>query len=396
MKKSGLTLPPLALYVHIPWCLKKCPYCDFNSHTYQGGLPETAYINKLLVDLQQDLFLVQGRELLSIFIGGGTPSLFSPASIARLLSNIEKLIPFSSDIEITMEANPGTFGINKFKGFRIAGVNRLSIGIQSFNKRFLHALGRVHNDEEAHKSAANVRSTGFENFNLDLMFGLPDQSSSDAMADLDTALKYEPPHLSWYQLTIEPNTVFFNQPPALPDIDLISDIQDQGIALLSNHNFSRYEVSAFSAAGKQARHNINYWQFGDYLGIGAGAHGKITHPESGKIIRTRKTKQPSSYLEKSKELLNKKTEVKAEDLPLEFLMNSLRLSDGCDEFFFEQRTGLPITLIKNSIEGLRASGMIRKECLATTDKGFRFLNDVLNEFLPLDNPLTDRISVRSN
>lgn len=399
MSQPRLSLPPLSLYIHIPWCLKKCPYCDFNSHAYAGELPETSYIDCLLADLQSDLAYTRDRELVSIFIGGGTPSLFSPESISRLLSEIEKLIPFSADIEITMEANPGTFEINKFKGFRTAGINRLSIGIQSFNKKYLQALGRVHDDLEARAAAKNALAAGFDNFNLDLMFALPDQSIDDAMTDLNIALDCGAPHLSWYQLTIEPNTVFYSRPPILPEDDLISDMQDQGIALLGAHNLARYEISAYSNPGRNSVHNLNYWHYGDYLGIGAGAHGKITLPDEKRIIRTRKTRQPANYLANSlsssdnpmAELVN----VSDEDLPLEFMMNTLRLVNGSDVELFERYTGLSITTISHELEGLRNKGLLKHDTLATTDQGYKFLNDVLAEFLPADDQLIDRIPLHS-
>ncbi|MFT5320144.1 MAG: putative oxygen-independent coproporphyrinogen III oxidase [Pseudohongiellaceae bacterium] len=395
MSKTRLILPPLSLYIHIPWCLKKCPYCDFNSHAYEGELPEKPYIDNLLADLKSDLPYVQGRELVSIFIGGGTPSLFSPASISRLLSDIEKLIPFSKAIEITMEANPGTFEINKFKGFRSAGINRLSIGIQSFDKAALKALGRVHDDAEAKTAAKNVRAAGFENFNLDLMFGLPDQSIKDALADLDIALQCEPPHLSWYQLTIEPNTVFYSQPPQLPEDDLVSEMQDRGIELLAAHNLSRYEISAFCRADKASTHNLNYWRFGDYLGIGAGAHGKVTLPGEQRIMRTRKTRQPAKYLANRQQIMAGLTEVSVADLPLEFMMNALRLVSGSDEMSFEQRTGLSINSISSELTRLRESGLLGKDALATTDRGYKFLNNVLAEFLPADDQTNDRIPLHA-
>ena len=395
MSQSRLILPPLSLYIHIPWCLKKCPYCDFNSHAYAGDLPEKPYIDNLLADLESDLPYVQGRELVSIFIGGGTPSLFSPASISRLLSEIEKLIPFSKAIEITMEANPGTFEINKFKGFRSAGINRLSIGIQSFDKAALKALGRVHDDAEARTAAENVRAAGFENFNLDLMFGLPDQSIEDALVDLDIALQCEPPHLSWYQLTIEPNTVFYSQPPLLPEDDLVSEMQDKGIALLAAHKLSRYEISAFCRPDKASTHNLNYWRFGDYLGIGAGAHGKVSLPGEQRIMRTRKTRQPAKYLANAQNMMAGLTEVSVADLPLEFMMNALRLVSGSDEMSFEQRTGLSINSISSELARLRTGGLLGKDTLATTDQGYKFLNNVLAEFLPADDQANDRIPLRS-
>ncbi len=391
MNQPRLSLPPLSLYVHIPWCLKKCPYCDFNSHAFEGELPEQAYIDCLLADLQRDLPWVQNRKLISIFIGGGTPSLFSPASIERLLSAIEQRVGFSPAIEITMEANPGTFEKEKFRDFRHAGINRLSIGIQSFNKKYLSALGRVHDDTEALTAAANVRAAGFDNFNLDLMFGLPQQGIDEALADLRAALAVEPEHLSWYQLTVEPNTVFFSKPPSLPDDDLLGDMQEAGVELLSRQGFSRYEVSAFSKPNKQSIHNLNYWRFGDYLGIGAGAHGKITLPAEQRIIRTRKIRQPGSYLEHTDDTLAGCETITTTELPIEFMMNALRLSAGTEESLFQQRTGLPITDIAESLQRLRHAGLLEKDNLATTDKGYNFLNHVLGEFMPDEQAPENRI-----
>jgi len=393
MSQNRLSLPPLSLYVHIPWCLKKCPYCDFNSHAFQGELPEQAYIDSLLADLKRDLRWVQNRELTSIFIGGGTPSLFSPASIERLLSAIEQSVGFSADIEITMEANPGTFEMEKFRDFRHAGINRLSLGIQSFNKNYLNTLGRVHDDVEALTAASNVRKAGFDNFNLDLMFGLPQQGIDEALADLRSALAVEPEHLSWYQLTIEPNTVFYSKPPSLPEDDLLGDMQEAGVELLSAQGFSRYEVSAFSKPNKQSTHNLNYWRFGDYLGIGAGAHGKITLPAEQQIIRTRKIRQPASYLEHTDNTLAGCETITTAELPIEFMMNALRLSAGTEESLFQQRTGLPISEIAGSLQRLRNAGLLRKENLATTDKGFNFLNNVLAEFMPDEPAHENRINL---
>jgi len=391
MNQPRLSLPPLSLYVHIPWCLKKCPYCDFNSHAFEGELPEQAYIDCLLADLQRDLPWVQNRELISIFIGGGTPSLFSPRSMERLLAGIEKHLPFGTDIEITMEANPGTFEREKFRDFRLAGINRLSLGIQSFNRQYLQALGRVHDDREALTAAANVRGAGFDNFNLDLMFGLPKQGIAEALADLRSALEVAPEHLSWYQLTIEPNTVFYSKPPALPEDDLLGDMQEAGVQLLSGQGFSRYEVSAFSRPDRQSRHNLNYWQFGDYLGIGAGAHGKITLPTENRIIRTRKIRQPSSYLEHTASPLAGLEAIEPADLPVEFMMNVLRLEAGAPENLFEQRTGLPISDIADSLQRLRNAGLLRPEHLATTDKGYNFLNTVLEKFMTDGQPTANTI-----
>ena len=388
-------LPPLGLYIHIPWCLKKCPYCDFNSHAVDGDLPETEYCEQLIRDMTLDLPLVQGRQLDSIFIGGGTPSLFSPEYIGELLEKVSAEIPFAPEIEITLEANPGTFETEKFSRFREAGINRLSIGIQSFNQQKLSALGRVHSDQEALNASANAINAGFDNYNLDLMFGLPGQTMQQALDDLETALSFHPTHLSWYQLTLEPNTLFYSKPPVLPDDDFIAELQEKGTALLEKNGFSRYEVSAFSIPGKNSAHNMNYWQFGDYLGIGAGAHGKITLPEEKKIIRTRKIRQPSSYLQQKDSFTAELKEIDENDLPLEFLMNALRLCAGCDTNLFEERTSLSMNCIQAQIDSLRKKGLLQKERLAATDRGFLFLNSLLQEFLPTVHQDKDQIPVHS-
>ncbi|MFL2840240.1 MAG: radical SAM family heme chaperone HemW [Pseudohongiellaceae bacterium] len=375
------TLPPLSLYIHIPWCLKKCPYCDFNSHAFERSFPEKNYIKALLEDLKTDLIYVEGRILQSIFIGGGTPSLFSPESISYLLTNINSFIPFMQNIEITLEANPGTFEQIKFSEFHAAGINRLSIGVQSFDPAFLKKLGRVHSEHEALLAAEIALQAGFTNFNLDLMFGLPEQTAEQAITDLKQAIQLQPSHLSWYQLTIEPNTVFYNRPPALPPLITIEAIQDQGVALLETTDFKRYEVSAFSQAGKQSRHNLNYWQFGDYLGIGAGAHGKISLPHKNQIIRTKKTKQPQAYLEPNNSYLTDVTPIPEEDLALEFMMNALRLSEGIDIEMLEERTGLNLNEISSILSKLRNKGLLQPDTLCTTPKGYNLLNNVLQAFM---------------
>ena len=394
MNEQRLTLPPASLYIHIPWCIKKCPYCDFNSHAYKDALPETAYIEKLIADLKQDLPLLQGRKFTSIFIGGGTPSLFSPGGIETLLSAVEKLAGFDGDIEITMEANPGTFELEKFSAFRSAGINRLSIGIQSFQQPYLEKLGRVHSDNEAKLAAQNAFAAGFKNFNLDLMFGLPGQSVEDALKDLEMAVACNPPHLSWYQLTIEPNTVFYSKPPLLPEEEILSHIQDAGIEFLSTNGLSRYEVSAFSRQNQESRHNLNYWQFGDYLGIGAGAHGKVTLPEENRILRTRKVRQPDNYLQQENPVAEIK-EVQPNDLSLEFMMNVLRLSNGCEKALFEERTGLTLQSIEPLLASLREKNLLRTDRLQTTSKGSLFLDTLLAEFMPAENHTVERIEVNS-
>lgn len=379
----GLSLPPLSLYIHIPWCLKKCPYCDFNSHEFENTLPEQAYVERLLEDLTLDLPYVQGRSLRSIFIGGGTPSLFSPTALHKLLETIQSLIPFADNIEITLEANPGTFEQEKFSYFRQAGINRLSIGIQSFQQDFLEKLGRVHDDKEALIASDIARKAGFNNFNLDLMFALPGQNTKRALDDLKQAIACQPTHLSWYQLTIEPNTVFYRKPPVLPLANLIDNMQDSGIELLESSGYARYEISAFSQAGKQAQHNLNYWQFGDYLGIGAGAHGKISKPSVNQIVRTRKLKQPKAYLAaNSKKGYTAQTDIiPTQDLALEFMMNTLRLTEGVHPDFFQARTGLTLDSLSSVITSLQEQHLLRTDTLATTPKGLNLLNNVLQAFM---------------
>ncbi len=376
-------LPPLALYIHIPWCVRKCPYCDFNSHAAGPTLPEEEYVDALLADLDADLRHVHGRTLTSIFFGGGTPSLFSDRALGRLLEGVERRVAFAPDIEITLEANPGTFEQAKFKGYRALGINRLSIGVQSFQEAKLKALGRIHDGNEAVRAADMARAAGFDNFNLDLMHGLPEQSIEDALFDLRTAISQGPTHLSWYQLTMEPNTVFWSQPPVLPEDDLLWDIQEAGQALLAAEGYAQYEVSAYAQTGKQARHNLNYWTFGDFLGIGAGAHAKLSAPD-GRILRSWKTRLPKDYLDPSKAFQAGERVLGADELPFEFLMNVLRLTDGVPARLFSERTGLPLA----SLDAARAEAEGRKllraepERLCATAEGQLFLNDLLQHFLP--------------
>ncbi len=377
-------LPPLSLYVHIPWCVRKCPYCDFNSHTTPTQLPENAYVDSLLSDLQLELEHIAVRPLSSIFIGGGTPSLFSATAFARLLAGIQDLLPWQDAIEITLEANPGTFEQAKFAAYRQLGINRLSIGVQSFNDQHLTQLGRVHNANEAQQAVAIAQRAGFTNINLDLMHGLPGQDLTQALADLTCAIELQPNHISWYQLTIEPNTVFWNQPPVLPEDDSLWDIQQAGQALLAEQGFIQYEVSAYAKPNKQAQHNLNYWQFGDYIGIGAGAHGKISSLD-GRILRYWKTRQPNDYLNNQRrageQLLNNS------ELPFEFLMNALRLSKGVPSQLFTQRTGLPLNLLLESWEQAQSKGLMlsNPRRLAATEQGALFLNDLLQIFLTSSN-----------
>lgn len=375
-------LPPLSLYIHIPWCVRKCPYCDFNSHTASPVLPEAEYIDALLADLDLDLPHVHGRELSSIFFGGGTPSLFSAAALGRLLTGVEQRIRFASDIEITLEANPGTFEQVKFSAYRGLGINRLSIGIQSFQEAKLKALGRIHNGDEAIRAADMARQAGFDNFNMDLMHGLPDQSQSDALGDLQQAIDLGPTHLSWYQLTLEPNTVFWNQPPVLPEDDILWDIQEAGQQLLAENGYAQYEVSAYAQPGRPARHNLNYWSFGDFIGIGAGAHGKLSHPD-GRIVRTWKTRLPKDYLNPAKPFKAGEKLLSAEELPFEFLMNALRLTNGVDAALFQERTGLSLDSLASARLQAEQRGLLLADPtrLAATPQGQLFLNDLLQYFL---------------
>lgn len=376
------TLPPLALYIHIPWCVRKCPYCDFNSHTASPVLPEQEYVDALLADLDQDLHAVYGRELTSIFFGGGTPSLFSAEALGRLLKGVEQRIPFAADIEITLEANPGTFEQEKFVAYRKLGINRLSIGIQSFQQEKLEALGRIHNSDEAVRAAGMARQAGFDNFNLDLMHGLPDQSLDDALSDLRQAIALKPTHISWYQLTLEPNTVFWNQPPVLPEDDTLWDIQEAGQALLAEHGYAQYEVSAYAQAGRPARHNLNYWSFGDFIGIGAGAHGKLSHPD-GRIVRTWKTRLPKDYLNPAKSFQAGEKSLSNDEMPFEFLMNALRLTAGVESRLYPERTGLSLETLAEGRREAEQSGLLQVEPsrLAATERGQLFLNDLLQQFL---------------
>ncbi|TBR41571.1 radical SAM family heme chaperone HemW [Marinomonas agarivorans] len=384
-------LPPLSLYIHLPWCVKKCPYCDFNSHqadrfTHNNALPEQDYLKQLLSDLEVDKPYVQGRPIKSIFFGGGTPSLMSADFYYQLMAELQQTLTFCDDIEITMEANPGTFEQEKFRHFRQAGINRLSIGIQSFQPNLLTTLGRIHNRDEAIRAVDKSRQAGFDNINIDLMHGLPDQSIEQAMADLTTAIDLQPEHLSWYQLTIEPNTEFFRRPPTLPADQILWDIQDAGQTLLAQKGYRHYEVSAYAQANKQAQHNLNYWRFGDYLGLGAGAHGKITLAD-GQLFRTRKTRHPNHYLQTLPESLTIKDAILTDDMPLEFMMNRLRLFESFAltdyELFCQQ--AIPETLLtqlNRAVEmGLLAKTDWEKQQIMTTEKGKQFLNELLELFV---------------
>lgn len=385
-----LELPPLALYIHIPWCVQKCPYCDFNSHAIKQGIPEQEYIAHLLADLQQDLGYVQGRELKTIFIGGGTPSVFSSEGIAHLLQAVAAQIPFATDIEITMEANPGTVEAARFAGYVDAGVNRFSIGVQSFAEDQLKRLGRIHDPAEACKAAelANGLLTAqhrpaLQSFNLDLMHGLPEQSLVSALADLSQAIALAPPHLSWYQLTIEPNTVFASKPPVLPEDELLWDIQEHGHALLTQSGYQQYETSAYCRTGFQCRHNLNYWRFGDYLGIGCGAHGKITLPHEQKIVRTVKIKHPKGYMDMTRGYVDSINAIDPDDLAFEYFMNRFRLLEPCPKQEFAAFTGLPISTVMPVLARAEQLGLVidQQHSWQITPRGVRYLNELLQLFL---------------
>ncbi|OGT56034.1 MAG: YggW family oxidoreductase [Gammaproteobacteria bacterium RIFCSPHIGHO2_12_FULL_43_28] len=376
-------LPPLSLYIHLPWCIRKCPYCDFNSHEKKGELPEKAYVDALMDDLDQQLPRIHDRPLKSIFFGGGTPSLFSAEAIAAILTGVKNRIAFDERIEITLEANPGAIEQNRFSGFRDAGVNRLSLGIQSFQDEKLKILGRIHHGKEAECAIEIAKGAGFTNFNVDLMFGLPQQTIEDALFDLTTALSFQPTHLSWYQLTIEPNTFFHHQPPLLPADDAIWDIQLAGQKLLQQHHFKQYEVSAYAKENKYCKHNINYWEFGDYLGIGAGAYSKMTD-QDGNITRFSQVKHPKAYLDAAtRNKINYQTIAK-DDRIFEFMLNALRLTDGVNAALFTERTGVALTEIAPCIEKAKQQGLLvdDTEKLCASQKGAPFLNNLIAMFLP--------------
>ena len=378
-----MPLPPLSLYIHLPWCERKCPYCDFNSHE-SSNVPEQAYIAALLQDLDTDLTLAAGRQIQTLFIGGGTPSLFSAESIFHLLQGLGERLDLAPGMEATMEANPGSAEADKFLGFRQAGINRLSLGIQSFQEEKLRALGRVHNSEQARAAIDYAQVAGFDSFNIDLMHGLPGQTEADAAYDLETAISFRPSHLSWYQLTIEPNTVFNKRPPTLPVEDALADIQDQGELLLEQHGYTQYEVSAYSRADKQCRHNLNYWSFGDYLALGAGAHGKITSVD-GSIKRYAKTRAPQDYLQGKSYIASTRT-LSREEIIGEFMLFALRLNDGFSTQRFEHVTGLPAEELGKRTQSLVDRKLLSSEGgnIRATALGRRFLDSVIAEFLPSD------------
>ncbi|WJM81294.1 radical SAM family heme chaperone HemW [Pectobacterium brasiliense] len=375
-----LKLPPLSLYIHIPWCVQKCPYCDFNSHALKGDVPHQEYVDHLLADLDADLPLASGRELHSIFIGGGTPSLLSAEAMQALLDGVRARIPLTPDAEITMEANPGTVEADRFSGYQRAGINRISIGVQSFDPQKLTRLGRIHGPDEAKRAAHLATGLGLRSFNLDLMHGLPDQSLDEALDDLRQAIALNPPHLSWYQLTIEPNTLFSSRPPTLPDDDALWDIYEQGHALLSAAGYQQYETSAYAKPGYQCQHNLNYWRFGDYLGIGCGAHGKLTFSD-GRILRTVKVRHPRGYMQGT--YLDKQHDVANDDRPFEFFMNRFRLLEAAPRADFTAYTGLEEHIIRPQLDQALAQGYLTETAThwQITEHGKLFLNSLLELFL---------------
>jgi putative oxygen-independent coproporphyrinogen III oxidase len=375
-------LPPLSLYVHFPWCVRKCPYCDFNSHEARGELPEDEYLAAMRADLENALPLIWGRKVYTIFIGGGTPSLMSAKGLDRLMSDIRTLLPLDGAAEITMEANPGTFEAEKFRSYRESGINRLSIGIQSFDAGHLKALGRIHDGDEARR-AVEIAQKNFENFNLDVMYALPNQTIAQAQADVKTAMSFAPPHLSLYHLTLEPNTYFAKFPPTVPDDDTSAEMQDMIDRETAAAGYGHYEVSAYAQPGRQARHNLNYWQFGDYLGIGAGAHSKISFPH--RIVRQARYKQPAAYMEhvRSGNPVQEEFEVERGELGFEFMLNALRLVDGFEVNLFAERTGLAINAIEKPLNAAEAKGLLYRDhrIIRPTELGRRFLNDLQQMFL---------------
>lgn len=378
-------LPPLSLYIHIPWCVRKCPYCDFNSHNSPEFLPEDQYITALINDLEQELPFIWGRQIQTIFIGGGTPSLLSPESYDRLFSQLRALLPISHHAEITLEANPGTVEQQRFAEYLSTGINRLSIGVQSFNNDALTALGRIHDKQQAIKAIETAHAVGFSNFNIDLMFGLPKQTRELAYYDIETAIALEPAHISYYQLTIEPNTLFYQRPPTLPDDDPIYDWQINNQQRLADAGYKQYEVSAYARENSQCRHNMNYWQFGDYLGIGAGAHSKISDAAKQSITRRSKQKQPQTYIETAatEQVLLTDETLSIPDMGFEFMLNALRLTDGFPTPLFYQHTGLPLSHIEKQLKLAEQDGLLTWDIhrICPTEKGKRYLNSLIELFL---------------
>jgi putative oxygen-independent coproporphyrinogen III oxidase len=379
-----LVAPPLALYVHMPWCVRKCPYCDFNSHAAPARLPQREYVDALIDDLMRDLPLAEERPLISIFFGGGTPSLFAPAEIARFLERVRASIPVDALAEITLEANPGTIERGMFADYRAAGINRVSLGAQSFNARHLHALGRIHEPHDIARAVDELVRCGLDNFNLDLMYALPGQSVDEALADIEAALALAPSHVSHYQLTLEPGTVFCHRPPPLPDADTAWEMQLRCQERLAQAGYEQYEVSAYARGGRRSVHNLNYWRFGDYLGLGAGAHGKLTRVAERTVLRTSRTKQPRTYLESAPDRRDERHVVPPGEVPFEFMLNVLRLREGFDTAQFESRTGQPFATVLPALEQARGRGLLERDAAGAwrpTELGYRFLNDLQALFL---------------
>ena len=384
MASTSLKPPPLSIYVHLPWCEKKCPYCDFNSHAIQNIVPEHDYLEALIVDLEQEKDFIQDRPVHSIFIGGGTPSLFSPATIERLLDMISKFGAYDPEVEITLEANPGSSEVTRFAGYRAAGINRLSLGVQSFSDEKLLSLGRVHNGDKARRAIEGAHNAGFTNINIDLMFNLPHQNEGDALTDLEIGLQHSPSHISLYQLTIEPNTYFAVKPPTLPNEDTSWRIRTALYDMARTNDYYQYEVSAFSKLGSECNHNLNVWQFGDYIGVGAGAHGKISTPKG--VIRYIKQKHPARYMaqRRSRSFLQNQRSVTPHDLCFEFMLNSLRLRNGFQRRMFSERTGVPWSSLTKTVDKARSIGLLEtnEDHIKPTDLGYRFLDDLVELFLP--------------
>ncbi len=376
-------LPPLSLYIHLPWCVKKCPYCDFNSHTFSSGIPDLQYVNALITDLESQLPTIWGRRIISVFIGGGTPSLFSAEAINKIMQTIRSHLNCLPNMEVTMEANPGTVEQQKFNEFFQAGVNRLSIGVQSFDDKKLQALGRIHSAREAIVAFEVARKAGFENINIDLMFGLPDQTVSDGLSDLQQAIDLAPQHISWYQLTIEPNTFFYNHPPVTPQEDDVWNLQQQGQQMLADAGYQQYEISAYAKNKQQCKHNLNYWQFGDYLALGAGAHGKISRADTGEVMRYWQLRKPQDYMQATATDKISGTDIlTSEQLVFEFMLNALRLKQGFEITTFEQHTGISADVIKLKCQQMIEKGLLEKQKngYAATPQGYLFLNDLINHF----------------
>jgi putative oxygen-independent coproporphyrinogen III oxidase len=381
---------PLALYVHMPWCVRKCPYCDFNSHQLKSPVPPAGYIDTLIEDFDAEMPLLAGRSVDTIFFGGGTPSLFSPEDFARLLEALRKKIAFSDRVEITLEANPGTIERGRFSSYRDAGINRVSLGAQTFATHALERLGRIHSAEDTRRAVEELHAAGIGNFNLDLMYALPEQTVDEALADVRLACALAPAHISYYQLTLEPGTVFHSRPPRLPDEDAAWSMQAEGQQMLAAHGFEQYEVSAYARPGSRCRHNLNYWRFGDYVGLGAGAHGKLTHDLPDRILRTEKPKQPRDYQSKVRESRSlglasgERRHIAVADLPFEFMLNALRLNAGFAAADFERRTGLPLSGVAPALERAADRGLLERsgEGWRATERGRKFLNDLQASFLP--------------